>query len=290
MEHPYDRSREDTGNIIAYEHLNTRVPDQLLATVFYLTGLGLTRDPYIMPHVTNMWVNIGNCQFHLPTGSPQVLGGHVGIIVPSREALRQRMESVKPLLEGTKYKARETGQYLELTSPWGNVYRCFEASPEPGSIMLGVMYVQQDVAVGSAAAIARFYREVLGARVDVADGEEGVTAHVATGSGQTLRFHEKAGPLPAYDGAHVAIYLSDFSRPYRWLLERNLITEESSQYQYRFQKIMDVESGEALTLLEHEVRSLTHPYYGRPLINRDMSQTSRHYVPGKDNFSWRRAS
>ncbi|OWT57674.1 VOC family protein [Candidimonas nitroreducens] len=289
MEHPYDRSAEDTGNIIAYEHLNTRVPDQLLATVFYLTGLGLTRDPYVMPHVANMWVNIGSSQFHLPTGSPQVLGGHVGVVVPSRQALRERMEAVRPLLAGTRYMAHETSQYLELTSPWGNVYRCFEASPEPGSVMLGVLYVQQDVAVGSAAAIARFYREVLGARADVVDDAEGVTAHVASGSGQTLRFHEKAGPLPAYEGAHVAIYLADFSRPYRWLLQRGLITEESNRHQYRYQDIVDVESGAVLTVLEHEMRSLKHPYYGRQLVNRDVSQTGRHYVPGQDDFRWRRA-
>lgn len=289
MEHLYDRTMEDSGNIIAFEHLNTRVPDQHLATIFYLTGLGLTRDPYIMPHVSNMWINIGSSQFHLPTGKPQVLGGHVGIIVPSREALRERMESVQPLLEGTRYKARETSQYMELTSPWGNVYRCFEASPEPGSVLLGVRYVQQDVAVGSAAAIARFYREILGARVDVADDGEGATACVATGSGQTLRFQEKTGPLPPFDEAHLAIYLSDFSRPYRWLLERDLVTEESSQHQYRFQKVIDIDSGQALTVLEHEMRSLKHPFYGRPLINRDVSQTSLHYVPGRDNFSCRRA-
>lgn len=289
MKHPYDRSIEDSGNVIAFEHLNTRVSDQLLATIFYVTGLGLTRDPYIAPHVTNMWINVGSCQFHLPTGKPQVLRGHVGIIVPSREALRKRMEAVGPLLEGTQYQARETDQYSELTSPWGNVYRCFEASAEPGSVLLGVMYVQQDVAVGSAEAIARFYREVLGARADVAEDEEGVTANMATGSGQTLRFREKAGSLLPFDGAHVAIYLSDFSRPHRWLLERGLITEESDQHQYRFQKVVDVESGEALTELEHEMRSLKHPFYGRQLVNRDVTQTNLHYVPNRDNFSCRRA-
>ena len=32
------------------------------------TGLGLTRDPYLMTSVTNMWVNVGRSQFHLPTG------------------------------------------------------------------------------------------------------------------------------------------------------------------------------------------------------------------------------
>ena len=31
-------------------------------------GLGLTRDPYLMTGVGNMWINVGRSQFHLPTG------------------------------------------------------------------------------------------------------------------------------------------------------------------------------------------------------------------------------
>jgi hypothetical protein len=30
-------------------------------------GLGLTRDPYLNAGVENMWVNIGDQQFHLPS-------------------------------------------------------------------------------------------------------------------------------------------------------------------------------------------------------------------------------
>jgi hypothetical protein len=37
--------------------------------LFYVTGLGLTRDPYLMVADSNMWINAGRSQFHLPTGS-----------------------------------------------------------------------------------------------------------------------------------------------------------------------------------------------------------------------------
>ena len=93
MEHPYDRTAEDTGNSVALEHVNTTVPDQQLATLFYVTGLGLTRDPYIMTGLENMWMNVGRSQFHLPTKEPQVLRGHTGLVLPDRAAGTQRAES-----------------------------------------------------------------------------------------------------------------------------------------------------------------------------------------------------
>jgi hypothetical protein len=48
MHQPFDRAAEDLGNAIHLEHVNVQVPDQRLATLFYVTGLGLTRDPYLM--------------------------------------------------------------------------------------------------------------------------------------------------------------------------------------------------------------------------------------------------
>ncbi|TAJ27707.1 MAG: hypothetical protein EPO67_16935, partial [Reyranella sp.] len=82
----YDRSAEDVGNIVALEHVNLRVEDQGLATLFYVSGLGLTRDPYMMTSIDNMWINVGKSQFHLPTGGPaQVLRGRVGLVVDDRE-------------------------------------------------------------------------------------------------------------------------------------------------------------------------------------------------------------
>jgi hypothetical protein len=43
---------------VALEHVNVWIPDQQIATLFYVTGLGLTRDPYLMPGLENMWINI----------------------------------------------------------------------------------------------------------------------------------------------------------------------------------------------------------------------------------------
>jgi hypothetical protein len=54
MASTYDRSAEDLGNVVGLEHVNVTVPDQQLATLFYNTGLGLTRDPYIMTGLGNM--------------------------------------------------------------------------------------------------------------------------------------------------------------------------------------------------------------------------------------------
>ena len=65
----YDRTTQDVGNIVALEHVNVKIPDQQLATLFYVVGLGLTRDPYLMIGLENMWVNVGQQQFHLPTGT-----------------------------------------------------------------------------------------------------------------------------------------------------------------------------------------------------------------------------
>ena len=83
MVKPYDRATEDLGNVVFLEHVNVRVPDQRIATIFYVTGMGLTRDPYLVTGVDNMWINAGRNQFHLPGGSPQVLRGHVGLVSPT---------------------------------------------------------------------------------------------------------------------------------------------------------------------------------------------------------------
>src|SRR5919198_638966 len=89
----FDRGSQDVGNILALEHVNVRIPDQGVATLFYVVGLGLTRDPYLMVGVDNMWVNAGQQQFHLPTARPQVLRGCVGLVVPDPEALTARPPS-----------------------------------------------------------------------------------------------------------------------------------------------------------------------------------------------------
>src|ERR1044071_4565228 len=99
----FDRAAEDLGNSIHLEHVNVQVPDQHLATLFYVTGLGLTRDPYLMVSDTNMWINVGRSHFQLPSGRPQVVRGHTGLVIPGREALLKRLAAVAKKLEGTKF-------------------------------------------------------------------------------------------------------------------------------------------------------------------------------------------
>src|SRR6202451_3512526 len=81
MQPLFDRAAEDLGNSIHLEHVNVTVPDQRLATLFYVVGLGLTRDPYLMVSDTNMWINVGRSQFHLPRGEPMRLRGPTGIVI-----------------------------------------------------------------------------------------------------------------------------------------------------------------------------------------------------------------
>src|ERR1700740_1201916 len=107
----FDRSAEDLGNSIHLEHVNVQVPDQRLATLFYVTGLGLTRDPYPMAAATNMWVNVGRSQFHLPTGMAQVLRGHTALVIAGRQALLDRLASVAGKVAGTAFSVLENSRH-----------------------------------------------------------------------------------------------------------------------------------------------------------------------------------
>ena len=286
MQHAYDRAAEDIGNVVALEHVNVRIPDQQIATAFYVSGLGLTRDPYLMTGTDNMWINIGRSQFHLPTGEPQVVRGCAGIVVPDREALLRRLASVRPQLAGTRFDFREHNAFVEAISPWGNRIRCHAPEPRFGGITLGLPYVEFEVPPGSADGIARFYPRILGAPATVAEDERGRHARVAVGIGQDLIYRETDKPLPSYDGHHIQIYIADFSGPHRRLAELGLITEESDEHQYRFEEIVDPDGGKPLFTIEHEVRSFRHPLYNRPLVNRNPAQTNRNYAPGHDAWRW----
>jgi hypothetical protein len=253
---------EDVGNIVSLEHVNVRIDDQLRATLFYIVGLGFTRDPYMNVGLNNMWVNIGNQQFHLPTGKPQVLRGHTGVVVPDLAALKERLASIESDLAGTRFEWSDAGEYVEARSPWGNLYHCYGPGTF-GSMTIGVPYVELTVPIGSAAAIAAFYERVFEAPSTVSDG----VANVEVGVGQTLRFRESAS-VSDYDGHHIAVYIANFSGPFAYLMEHGLVTEEIRNHQFRFKDIVDPQSGEKVFELEHEVRSSRHPGFRRPLVNR----------------------
>ena len=145
----FDRTVEDLGNIVELGHVNVTVPDQSLATAYYLMGLGLTRDPYLMAGLENMWVNVGRGQFHLPTRGAQVVRGTTALVLPDLEALLKRLHYAKKFLEGTQFSFREAGDVVETTCPWGNRIRVHAPDPARfGAMRLGMPYVEFDVPGG----------------------------------------------------------------------------------------------------------------------------------------------
>jgi predicted enzyme related to lactoylglutathione lyase len=284
----FDRTQEDLGNIVELGHVNVRVPDQSKAVAFYIMGLGLTRDPYLMAGLDNMWVNVGRGQFHLPTRGTDVLRGTTGLVMPDLEALMRRLHNAKTFLEGTKFSFKEAGDVVETTCPWGNRIRVHGPDlAKFGPMRVGMPYVEVDIAAGTdLAAIARFYTEILGGIAGVSSDERGPYAWASTSAESKVTYRETKAPLPEYDAHHIQITLADFSGPHKKLLERGLISEESDQHQYRFLDIVDVDTNKPLHRIEHETRSMRHPMFNRVFVNRNPDMNNRNFIPGYEVGLW----
>ena len=286
-EKQYDRSAQDLGNIVNLGHVNLCITDQHLATHYYISGLGLTRDPFLNIGAGNMWVNVGMSQFHLPMGEPDLLRGMTGLVVPDRAALLDRLTAVRQPLAGTRFDFRESNDCVETVCPWGNRINVHAPDADRfGAIVIGMPYVAFDVRPGTAERIAAFYRQVLGALTTVIGNGRGRKARVQVGEKQYCYFTETEAPEQPYDRHHVQIYITDFSGPYRQLQQLGLLSSEVNDHEYRFRDVVDLETREVLFTVEHEVRSQTHPLYGRPLVNRNPAQSNRNYRPGHDSMSW----
>jgi len=174
-----------------------------------------------------------------------------------------------------------------VTCPWGNRLHSPEES-RFGAVNLGLPDVEFDAPAGTADGIARFYREILGALTRIEANGEGRVARIAVGHKQELLFRETEteGELPPYDGHQIQVCIQDFSGPHDGLSKRELITKESNPYQYRFEDIVDVETGATLFEIEHEIRSVTHPLYARRLVNRNPARSQRNYRMGGDEWEW----
>src|SRR5258706_1642433 len=277
-----DYGEEDVGNIISLEHVNVQISDQALATLFYVVGLGGTRDPYLNVGLNNMWVNVGEQQFHLPTRPPQVIDGFIGLVVPNLDALEKRLESIAESLKNSQFALERKTDHLLVTCPWGNRYRCYANAPTVGGMSLGMPYVEFLVKRGTVEGVLRFYENVFGAPAALEQDAEGRVGRVKIGRDQALLFRETEKLLRPYDGHHIAIYVANFSRPYGYLNGRGLISEDVCNHKFRFKDIVNPENSKVIFTLEHEVRSLRHPMYHRPFVNRDAAQSQRDYRRGWD--------
>jgi hypothetical protein len=121
--------------------------------------------------------------------------------------------------------------------------------------------------------------------VEVADNDEDLqTAAVHIGANQRLNFVETRRPIAAYDGHHIQIYVTDFRASYRRLRARNFVSKASGAHEWRITDIVDLRRGVVVYQLEHEVRSMRHPLYGRSFVNRSPAQSNRAYERGHDSF------
>jgi hypothetical protein len=207
-------------------------------------------------------------------------------VVPDLDAVMKRCARVQGDLRTTHFAFDRAGDHLELTCPWGNRF-CVHAPDARrfGPVALGLAYVEFDVAsTASLAGIAAFYSRIVEALAGVARDDRGDYAWVSAGLHGRFVFRQVAQPR-RFDGYHVQVTLANFSTVHRRLLERSLVTQENDQHQYRFQDIVDPDSGEVLHTVEHEVRSMRHPLYGRPLVNR-AGLDNRSYVHGREALSW----
>ncbi|HYT47927.1 MAG TPA: glyoxalase/bleomycin resistance/dioxygenase family protein [Burkholderiales bacterium] len=286
----YDRATQDVGNLVHLEHFNCCIDDQRLAVLFYVVGLGATRDPYIFPGMENIWLNFGRTQVHMPSRAvppkAERLRGTAGFVVPSLDELKKRLEHAGKEMKRvipertTHFDWKEKDGAIEATDPWGTRVRCHAPAPEYGPTDLGLVYVDFDVPPGTAEGIARFYTEVMEAPARAAEAR----AVVRVGKNQKLLFTETKAPQPEYDGHHIQVYIADFSTPYKWLKARDLINMETDEAEWRFQWIVDPRDGSKLFQIEHEVRSLKHRLFARPLVNRNHSVTNMTYMTGQDAF------
>lgn len=148
----------------------------------------------------------------------------------------------------------------------------------------GIHYVEFQCPPGSASKIASFYDSLLDATTNVVTTAEGsAMAIVGIGnidesgrSTQSLLFRETSEGIPPYDGHHIALYVgqnaADFEQAFRnaliagvvWKNPRfsdqvDSLEEAQKEQQFRFKDIIDIESGERIMELEHEMRSVDHP-------------------------------
>ena len=258
----------EIGAVTHFEHVNYRVPDHGPAMLFFCEGLGFTRDPMRMVGTRNMWINAGRQQFHMPRGEAIPFPGEVGVSVKDIKRVHRNMKRIACELKGTEFSIKEVGKTLTCTSPWGHVLRVHQAGQLSGRMPQAISYVNFWVPVGTAKTIADFYEKMVYAPTEVAKRGKHAMAVVTVGANQHFHFIER----PDYESVdhpnHVAIYVTRYQEMYQQFKAKKMLMRPDVEEQFRFEKIFNPRSGKIVFSFEHEVRSLYHPDYLKPLTNR----------------------
>ncbi len=263
----------EVGGIIHLEHFNFEMEEHELATIFFMNGLGLTRDPYKRTDETNMGINIGLQQFHLPRrGKPTPpFFGEIGLLLPDLNVVRARLDRLerKRVFEGTEYCLQEVSDnQLLVQSPWGVVMRLWRDGALPFSRPLGLIYVDIPVPPDTAQQLRVFYETLLGAPFQMLDIEGEASAIVTVGPQQQLRFRERLlDDYNLYD-FHVAYYISNYNVARDAAIGADVLRGGGKGQVCFIDGPFNPETGELLLGFQQEWRSIHHPDFMRPLINR----------------------
>ena len=258
----------EIGAVTHFEHVNFSVPDQGPAMLFFCEGLGFTRDPARMVGTRNMWINAGRQQFHMPRGEAIPFPGEVGVSVKDIKRVHRNMKRIARELKGTEFSIKEVGKTLTCTSPWGHVLRVHQAGQLSGRMPQAISYVNFWVPVGTAKTIADLYEKMVYAPTEVAKRGKHAMAVVTVGANQHFHFIERPDYEPVDHPNHVAIYVTRYREMYRQFKAKKMLMRPDVEEQFRFEKIFNPRSGKIVFSFEHEVRSLYHPDYLKPLTNR----------------------
>jgi len=263
----------EIGGIVHLDHVNFQVPDQDMATMFFMNGLGLARDPFQRVDETNMGVNIGMEQLHLPRRDRATppYPGEVGLVVPRIDVIRVRLERLarNGRFDGTPYSFAPDGEGRALVrSPFGFLVRLHEAGAVPFQRPLGIAYVETWVPPGTSAAISRFYEDVFRAPVDRRPFGGCAAVAVAAGPYQSWRFVERETDSYETHSMHVSFYTTGYGAIRERLIGAGVTDGGTRDHVYFFDRVFDPATGKTVFRVINEVRSLYHPDFRRPLANR----------------------
>ena len=256
----YDRTEENIGNVLNMEHINLTVPDQQVAALFYVTGLGFTRDPYIDFGTFNMWVNTGEQQFHLPKNTAQRWRGHIGVVVPSLEDLKRRLQFVAKPLADTEFAWEERDDHIRVTCRGATTSASTDRTAFPGATLASPTPRRpspREPPVGSPGSTSKYSPHP----PTMFDDNAGRRAEISMGFDQQARVSGDRGRDSRLRRPPHRHLRGRLRRPApRTSPSTTSWTEESDQHQYRFQAVVDPDTGDTITELEHEVRSPLAPH------------------------------
>lgn len=262
----------EVGGILHLEHVNFETPDHDMAVVFFMNGLGLTRDPYQRTDETNMGVNVGLQQFHLPRRGERTppFAGVVGLVVPDLAGVSERLSilEARGKFAGTPFRCERKGDTADITTPFGYRLRLHQAGSIAFLRPLGLAYVEVPVPPGRAAGIAGFYRRIMGGLAEVRELGGERCAVVTMGAHQSVRFVERALDDYATHSMHIAYYISHYNATRDALRRAVALFGDDGGELFFFDTLFDPDSGEPLFRINNEVRSVYHRDFMRPLVNR----------------------